>query len=185
MAQRERTRVAFPLLAVLWMATSWITGCAGAPDAPAATRPHADPGEVCATGCSAAPNGGSELTRERYRELIVICADPEASEEAATSALEELLFHGEQTQAWVTELGVGALDADSTRRLAAELARNRVRFDVRLLAEDGAELLRLGERSIPIGHKQHIWPRRALGFEPPEVSGTIQRVGVNHLWARL
>lgn len=167
------------------LALLWTGACAGAPDSTPPADPHTGPGEVCATGCSAAPNGGSELTRERYRELIAALADERATAEASTAALEELLFHGAQTRAWLAEVGGGALSAEAVHGLTAELARDRVKLDVRLLAESGAELLRLGERSIPIGHKQHIWPERALGFEPPEVSGTVQRVGVNHLWARL
>lgn len=176
MTMRSRVRAA---LRITFLAA--LAACAGsAPtEVPPGDDPDpVDPNQVCATGCSAAPNGGSELSAERFLELL-------DSLEGSVEAFDELLFHGEQSRHWLEELGTGTLGAEAEQRLRRELARDRVRFDARIVRDDGEELMRIGERSIPIGKKQHIWPERAIAMVPPEVSGTVQRVGERHLWARL
>ena len=67
----------------------------------------------------------------------------------------------------------------------AELARTHAFLSVRLVAEDGTERVRLDRARILIGEKQHFFPETAAGLQAPEISGTLQRVGVSHLWARL
>ena len=56
---------------------------------------------------------------------------------------------------------------------------------MRLVDDDGDERLLLSPTRVPLGVKQHLFPDRAVGFDPPEVSDTVRRVGEHHLWARL
>jgi len=102
----------------------------------------------------------------------------------ASEALEALLFHGASTLSLLDNLG-GDLDAEREAFLRTELAHTRAILDVRIVDEFGTERLHLGETSIPLGEKQHLHPHETTSLQPPEVSGTVHRVGLEHLWARL
>jgi hypothetical protein len=153
------------------------------PVGPEPARPSQDPREACTTGCAAVKDGGPELSEEEYRALIDDFAWGAFDERHA--AFEALLFHGSRARDLVERLGTGALDAVSRDRLDTELARTHALLSVRLVAEDGSERVRLERARIPIGEKQHLIPETAVGIPAPEISGTLQRVGVSHLWARL
>ena len=51
--------------------------------------------------------------------------------------------------------------------------------------ERGVERLRLGNRRVPLGVKKHLLPADPGDLPPPEISGTVRRVGLHHLWTRL
>jgi hypothetical protein len=142
-----------------------------------------DPLQVCATGCSAATAGTSALSPREYERLLEDFAGEPA--DGRSAALEALLFHGAQTLALLDGRGTGALDGTRAQLLRRELTRTHAWLDVRLIDDEGVERLRLGRRRIPLGRKQHLWPRHTRDLQPPEISGTVRRVGLRHLWARL
>lgn len=153
------------------------------------TPPHLSHGlggpggeEVCATGCSAVPALDKNLSADEFERLLAAFATQPMSGESG--ALEALLFHGPSALALLDNLG-GELDAEREAFLRGELARTRASLDVRIIDETGAERLHLGETSIPLGEKQHLHPHETNDLQPPEVSGTVHRVGLEHLWARL
>lgn len=142
--------------------------------------PALDPSlaEVCATGCAAEPDPSEdEAAAAVANALQAFAANGEG-------ALDELLFHGPATQA-ALERGASGLSAEAEELLRRELSRTHVELDVRLVDERGVERLRLGSKRVPIGEKQHVHPRRTERLASPEVSGTVQRVGREHLWIRL
>lgn len=158
-----------------------------APDPALSPPPVETPGDdealVCATGCSSAADGSLPLAASEYLALLERWAT--GSADAATLAFETLLFHGEHTRELVDLLGTPGLDEALAETLRAELARTRAWLSVRFVADDGGEPLVLDPTLVPLGIKQHLWPRTTAGLAPPEVSGTVHRVGRDHLWTRL
>jgi len=144
--------------------------------------PAADPS--CQGGCAAIPDTIEGLTEERIAELLRIYAKDPAAEE--TEALQTLLFHGEQVVRFrAAHPDAVALDAAHDRALRRELARVYAHMSVRVIDEDGVVRLEIDDRRWPMGFKRHLLPDRHDRLQPVEVSGTIRRVGVHHLWARL
>jgi len=149
---------------------------------PHAQHPHDPNGvEVCATGCSAVPGLDKDLTEAKFRELIAAYATQPMTEES--EALEALLFHGAATRA-LLETATFELDAERADFLRRELAITHARVDVRVIDEHGRERMHLGETRFPLGEKQHVHAHETARLQSPEVSGTVHRVGVKHLWAR-
>jgi len=154
------------------------------------TPPHHshDPGhdsggtEVCATGCAALPALDRDLSADEFERLLAAYAVQPMSGESA--ALEALLFHGAAAGALLDTLG-GELDAEREAFLRRELTRTHARLDVRITDETGVVRLHLGDTLIPLGEKQHLHPHDTNNLQTPEVSGTVHRVGLKHLWARL
>ena len=68
--------------------------------------------------------------------------------------------------------------------LKQELARCHAQIQLRIIDAQGKQRMTF-DRRVPIGIKQHLHPKAADGFTPPEISFTIQRVGLEHLWTRL
>ncbi len=180
------------LIASLFLATVLVAAGRGGEQTPPVLPPH-DPGDlavlvddptaVCRTGCSAEPNATGELTLVRFRQLAA-----EWSSEALdveSTALDTLLFHGADTRALLAEHGARELAPDHLALLRRELGRDRAWLSVRMVNDAGEERLSLGPIAVPIGVKQHLFPEHTRDLTPPEVSGTIHRVGVRHLWTRL
>lgn len=157
---------------------------AGGISTPPVPHPH-DPGhpgvEVCATGCSAVPALDKDLTEAKFRELIAAYRTQPMS--AESEALEALLFHGEATRA-LLETARFELDEEREAFLRAELAITHARVDVRVIDVHGKERMHLGESRFPLGVKEHVHAHETSALQAPEVSGTVHRVGVKHLWAR-
>ena len=138
--------------------------------------------EVCATGCAAEPDPGKDVEAKEIERWLRTFAETGSEE-----ALEHLLFYGNATRARLAS-DSGApllLSAGRELELRRELSRTHVFLDVRMIDERGIERLRLGAARIPIGEKQHLHAAETDRLTPPEVSGTVQRVGREHLWARL
>jgi hypothetical protein len=154
----------------------------GGPTAVAGGGGETDRGQVCATGCAVDSGEIGGLTAAEIEGLFEELG--EGSLDGENLALETLLFHGAQIGEALDELD-GVLDAESETFLRRELARQHARLDVRFVDENGSERLRLGARRIPLGEKQHLFPSRAQALTPPEISGTVRRVGLDHLWVRL
>ena len=137
--------------------------------------------EVCATGCSAVPALDKDLTEAKFRELIAAYATQPMSQES--EALETLLFHGAATRALLDAEGF-ELDDEREAFLRRELAITHARVDVRVIDVHGEVRMHLGESRFPLGVKEHVHAHETSALQAPEVSGTVHRVGVKHLWAR-
>ena len=155
------------------------------PDEPGAPGTPGDPVEVCATGCAAVPAPDLDLGRSEFERLV-----RDFGREPLTGgpALETLLFHGASARGWIDYLGSAALEplgAERAALLTAELDRDQALLSVRVTDADGNERFTLDRVRVPLAEKQHLHPDAALDLQLPEVSGTVQRVGLNHLWTRL
>ena len=163
-------------IALAFLATERSTDHGGAHGA--STTPG---GDVCATGCAALPRSADELSEPELEQALSAFAEAPCG---PSGALETLLFYGAQTRRWLDD-GRRALPSGHEAHLRTELARTHATLDVRVVDELGVERLRLGERRVPLGVKQHLAVARTRDLQPPEVSGTVRRVGVDRLWARL
>jgi len=154
----------------------------GRRDAPALLFLHGGPG----SGKAAKHRryADPDLSRADLERLLhTWSADPDGDE--GRLALDTILFHGPRARALAWQAGFGALAPDRARFLARELERDHARLALRLVDDAGAVRLHLPPTRVPLGEKQHIVVHDAGGLQPPEVSGTVKRVGLSHLWVRL
>ena len=131
-----------------------------------------DPDDAnCATGCSVASDGSPELSADEFEHQLRRFGRaplvPELSG-AGVEALETLLFHGEHARTLVDRLGTWALSPEHDALLRAELARTHVLLEVRMVADDGTERLRLEPRRVPLGIKA---ARRTRTHRGPAATG--------------
>ena len=139
--------------------------------------------EVCTTSCGVGSGAPPSQEHARLQGWLDDYARQPA--EASSLALESLLFFGAQVTSALPELDLSALDAEHVAVLETELARRTVWFEMRLVDERGRLRFELPPTAAPLDVKQHVHPEAALELQPPEISGTIRRVGQHHLWARL
>lgn len=150
---------------------------------------HAGPGPTgddassdasdCVGGCDAVKDTTGELSDAEIEVLLAGLADG-----SNPDALETLLFHGPIVRSYFAAHEEIAIDPLLSRRLQRELAKTHVFISVRVVDSDEKVRMEMRER-VPIGIKQHLHPHDADGFAPPEVSFTVQRVGLHHLWTRI
>ena len=133
-------------------------------------------------GCNAVKDTTDDLTEKEIETLLATVAKGEPTR--ANQALETLLFHGRQVSSYIVENGADPLAAVQADRLRAELAKTHALVSLRVIDSAGRVRMELSE-IVPVGIKQHLHPDSADGFTPPEVSFTVQRVGLRHLWTRI
>lgn len=139
--------------------------------------------EICATGCALAATGAKELSEGEFLSLLSDLSSEGWSTD--NSALETLLFHGPRSRALLDSLGRGPLDQETAERLEAELALTHALLVVRLVEDDGTVRVQVQPRRLLLGERTHMLADLALGVQTPEITGTIVRVGLKHLWVRL
>ena len=139
--------------------------------------------EACAAGCSVGSHPITPLAASEYREHLQALA--QGPEDTRTKALETLLFHGPQVRELTRELGLAPLAGEPAARLRRELARTHARLWLRVVDEQGEVRAAVDGERFPIGRKEHVHASVARNLQPPEISGTIQRTGLHHLWTRI
>ena len=92
----------------------------------------------CGVGCSAGDTTEA-LTAGRFRQLLSAIA---AGNDRAR-AMDELLFHGEQTRRLLRAHGRGDLDEATVRTLERELSRTHALVEVRVIDTEGVVRVRL------------------------------------------
>lgn len=137
----------------------------------------------CVGSCSAVKDDHPDLPTHRYHELIAQFAKQPLSEKS--KALETLLFHHARAQTLLADHGAPGLDEKRRALLARELKRTHAWLEARLIDEHGVVRVHLKPTRVPLGIKQHLWPKDVVAIQPTEVSGTVKRVGLYHLWTRL
>lgn len=146
----------------------------------------AGPDEVCATGCAAASYETRKLSAAELDELALAwAADPKSPQ--GERALDTLLFHTASPEAaeanWVPNEVL--LGHEGASFLMTEIGRGHALLELRLVDREGRVRLELPPTRMPLGQKQHVVAHETATLQPPEVSGTIKRVGLEHLWVRL
>jgi hypothetical protein len=152
------------------------------PAAEVAPEQATDPA-ACVAGCGAAKDHPAPLSEATFHRLMKRFANEPVAE--GSPALEALLFHHQDARGLLARRGPGPLDPGRYEALERELAREHAWIDVRVVDADGVERVRLGPHRVPLGIKQHIHPARITRLQPLEISGTVRRVGLYHLWSRL
>lgn len=135
----------------------------------------------CSSGC-AAPTA-DELVDFTDAEISSLIA--EVGREplgAASLAAETLLFHGADTVDYLERHPALPLDPARKAWLQAELARDSVKVNFRLVSFEG-EVLGAIDPTVPLVTKQHL-RLEAGDFGRVSINGKVKRVGVDHLWAR-
>ena len=154
-------------------------------DSLAIFEPHGD--EVCASGCALSRHPTGTLTTQRFNTLLnQFSAEPI---DQSSKPLEELLFFGPQTEKLLNQKLLNpasktAMDSAHTNYLQRELKRTHAKISIRVIEQDGTLRCWLPPTRVPFD-RRHVFEMKTESLQPLVTSGTIKRVGLNHIWARL
>ncbi len=137
----------------------------------------------CKGGCATAQRAHAPLAPEELTAWLQAYAEDPAK--APEVALETLLFHGAQVRAHLKKRGPGPLPADHHRFLMAELAKTHARVEVKLVDRAGKVRATLPAQEVRVGEKAHLVAPATPWLQSFEYSGTVERVGLKHMWGRL
>ena len=154
-----------------------------------ACAPHRPPeaatpssAESCSsTGCSLGDARGPELSEADFIALLDAWAAEPLGE--STLALDTLLFDAARSSA-LLELHGERLPEARRAWLEAELARDEVVIEMRLVDERGRERGALASAAFPLREKQHLVFQDTGTLGWLETGGKVKRVGLGHLWSR-
>jgi hypothetical protein len=107
-----------------------------------------------------------------------------AEPETGGPALDSLCYYGPQVNFMLDAIGASGVDDARVTRLRRELARDHVYFSVRVIDERGHERLTLKRSYTPFDANVHHRLTQINDCPPCEISGTLKRVGLHHIWAR-
>jgi len=143
---------------------------------------HAHGQQQCASGCAASRHPTATLSRQRFRELLAEMAlgGPDQN----NRALETLLYYGPQSRRLLSEEQFGPLDLLWKALLERELRQSHVLVSLRVLDESGQIRSRLNHVRVPLD-RRHVFAMETENLQPLITSGTVKRVGLDHLWTRL
>ncbi len=144
---------------------------------------ESDSPKGCQTGCSISSHPVEPLIRTEYLDLVRTYASRDA--ETRLSALETLLFHAPRTRQFMDDIGTPQLGATEASILREELSKTHVRLWLRIVDQDGTVRAKIDGALFAISQKTHIHMTSTRDLSPPEVSGTIYRTGLHHLWTRI
>lgn len=143
-------------------------------------HPHGE--QLCASGCAVSHHPTQALTKARFHQLLTEYVAESIGEPG--EALETLLYFGRQTVAWLERDGVGPLDSVRANVLHQELQRNYAEVAIRLVDEMGEVRALLPPTQMPLD-RRHEFELAPHNLQPLIASGTVKRVGRDHLWTRL
>lgn len=143
---------------------------------------HAHGQQVCASGCAASRHPTEKLTRARFDELMF--ATSRNPLDGDNRAFETLLYYGRQTRQFISQHGYVHLDTEQSKRLRRELLKTHAIVSIRVV--DEAEEVRswIHDVRVPLD-RRHVFDMETKQLQPLVTSGTVKRVGLDHLWTRL
>ena len=149
-------------------------------DMAAAFHPHGE--ELCASGCAASRHPTEKLNRERFHQLLdEYLIEPM---DATNNALEELLYYGRQSRNMLARYGASKLSSTRARFLDRELSVTHAVVQIRLVDDDGQVRSWLPATRVPFD-RRHVFDMKTKNLQPLVTSGTVKRVGLDHVWTRL
>jgi hypothetical protein len=143
---------------------------------------HAHGERMCASGCAASRHPTETLTREQFFALRqeMTCGPLDET----NRALETLLYYGRQSRDLLSREGFGPLGPRQGDFLWAELARTHARISLRIVDESGQVRSKMRKTIVPLD-RRHVFEMESHNLQPLITSGTVKRVGLDHLWTRL
>lgn len=159
---------------------SQLTTDSFAHDNRATFHPHGD--QVCASGCAATRHPTEELTRYRFQQLLANFSDEPIDEPGL--AFETLLYFGRQSAAWLERAGAAPLDPMRAALLRAELKQTHAEVSIHVVDEVGEIRATLHATRVPLD-RRHEFKLDPHNLQPLIASGTVKRVGRDHVWTRL
>lgn len=145
-------------------------------------RFHAHGEKVCASGCAASRHPTGVLSKAKYRWLLRRFAEQPMNEDSP--ALENLMYFGRQTTAWMKLLGTEPLDEARVELLERELKKTHAFISFRVVDEHGVVRTHMPPTRVPLD-RRHEFNMEVKDLPPLITSGTVKRVGLHHLWTRL
>ncbi len=153
------------------------------PLAKPATRPVTEPtADPCTTGCSIGHHELPVIDDDGLREQLALFAATKPGSESL--ALDTLLFHGAQTQAFLARDGAPHLTTEQRQFLDTQLALTHVNVTFRIVDDAGLVHVTTEPHQVPLGIKRHLKAISPTGIATHELNGTVQRVGLHSLWSR-
>lgn len=138
--------------------------------------------QICASGCAASRHPTDTLTQSYFHELLDRFAVEPLSENSP--ALEELLYFGPQTKSMIEDSGFSPLDSSRASLLWEQLQISHAKISIRVVDESGEVRTWLEPTLVPFD-RRHVFKMETNNLQPLVTSGTVKRVGLNHLWVRL
>ncbi|MEC7500162.1 MAG: hypothetical protein VX970_00425 [Planctomycetota bacterium] len=149
-------------------------------DPQAMPHPHGE--IICASGCAVSRHPSGRLTPTAFNALLDTYQQSRPTEENA--ALEEILFYSRQSRKYWQRHRDACPDPLWKRVLDDELKKTHVLVSLRVLDESGAIRSKLTNVRVPLD-RRHVFAMQNEGLQPLVTSGTVKRVGLDHLWTRL
>ena len=143
-------------------------------------EPHGE--QICASGCAVSRHPTGKLTRQRFEQLLKNCCGQPLDE--TNWALEELLYYGPQTCQLIKQFGCGELDEKQVTFLREQLQFTHAKISIRVVDQHGVIRTWLDQSHVPFD-RRHVFEMETRDLQPLVTSGTVKRVGLNHLWTRL
>ncbi len=148
-------------------------------DSTALFEPHGK--KICASGCAASRHPTAELKTGYFRKLMQTYV---AGQSGESEALEELLYYGPQTVRLIRESGFCGLDSERRNFLWNELQTTHATISIRVVDESGMVRTRAESTRVPLD-RRHVFEMETNNLQPLVTSGTVKRVGLDHIWVRL
>jgi len=143
---------------------------------------HAHGDQVCASGCAASRHPTETLAKAEFARLMRRLE--QAPLERNNLAFETLLFYGRQTSDMLLKHGAFGVTASTLSRLNQELQRTHAIVEIRVIDEHGEVRSTLQPTRVPLD-RRHVFEMETKNLQPLVTSGTVKRVGLDHLWTRL
>jgi hypothetical protein len=142
---------------------------------------QANTADQCLGGCAAVPATVETASEEDLaRWLVAVQSAPPGT---PSDALEQLMYYWRDAAPFVARQPDDAVVPEHRAYLTRELARNTVRVQARIVSTSGAIRVTY-DKELFLGRRTHFEPEELVGVQLPEYSGTVQRVGAHHFWAR-
>ena len=165
-----------------WMAGLLVLAGLMMSSSPDRDPPAESPDEGGCSTCGSHSHFDPPITRVEYMQLIERFGKGPLDE--TNQALETLLYHGRETEFFLSRDDLPCPPADHLAFLKKELTKTHGMVSFRIVDDEGVERVRLGPQKVPFGKKQHLHPETRLDVQDMDFSGTLKRVGLYHIWAR-
>lgn len=150
-------------------------------------EPHGE--EICASGCSLSRHPTENLSRVEFEQLLTTYANGPLSSD--NRALESLLYYGTQTKQLLFDKErsieaklTAALSDRYLNFLDEQLAFTHAEISIRIRDDAREDWSWLEPTIVPLD-RRHVFTMTTERLQPLEMSGTVKRVGLQHLWTRL